>query len=684
MQKKNTKESQAWYALRRTLPLWNFEENLQELIDKLPEYKVDELIVKVDTEEFFHGQIPLDWLRNYQSRLFHVKAEMEKLGIVYSLNPWITQGHADRGRIAQQQLPGVVTYVGHDGSESTCCACALSSVWRKNTAEAWKIYAETKPHIMWVEDDIRTFNHGAVKYGCFCELHMKKFSELLGEKVAREQLVQAILKPGKPHPWRKIYLDMQADIMIETAQFIARTVHEVSPDTCMGLMSSGPENHCLEGRHWGRFAEALADGTTLYSRPPMGNYSENNLRDLCFCPHSIKITRHCLPEKVIEQTEVENFTFTQYAKSSAITFLQMAISFAYGSHGLTMNLFDHMGNPMELFPAYGKMLAEKKEYFNALAEYSKQPGTFCGVKLLHKNRSSYDRILPDNADYQDLTEDGLSGATMFESFGIANGYGTSSVTAAFGQTLRSYSDIEINEMLKNGLYLDGVAATVLFERGFGQQIGLKSISEMTRIDNVGPFSAEEYFNIDFGGKDKQFMTLVSGPEGLPYLSILMPIEQANIISCLVDPNAKRHHPLMYAYENELGGRVIVSAFDIETIWGNGFCNQFRRDQLHSAIDWLSQGKPDLLVKSDVGYTLSARKDCKDFTLLSMFNLSLDPWSQIECKLQSQIPSQILILKPNGEWRKATNIEFEQNNDSLIIKFKHKVKFDEPLFMLLKC
>ena len=64
------KRPSAWYALRRTLPPWSFAENLQELVEFLPRYGVDELIVKVDTEEFTHGQPPLAWVKRYQANLF--------------------------------------------------------------------------------------------------------------------------------------------------------------------------------------------------------------------------------------------------------------------------------------------------------------------------------------------------------------------------------------------------------------------------------------------------------------------------------------------------------------------------------------------------------------------------------------------------------------------------------------
>lgn len=470
---KEDEKTRAWYALRRTLPPWSFAENLRELVRCLPRYGVDEIIVKVDTEEFTHGQPQLKWIRNYQKNLFRIKDEMERLGIVYSLNPWITVGHNDRGRDARKDLPGLRTIVEHDGTECTCCACPLSEVWRENTDRVWSLYAETRPHVIWVEDDIKA--HG----GCFCPEHMQRFSVRAGKKVRREELIKALLKPGKPHPWRKEYLDIQSGIMIDTVAFLAKTVHKISPETNIGLMSSGPRFHCIEGRRWPEFARALADGRTLYSRPPMGNYWEESLRGFYYSHDSIKLTRYCLPEGAIEQTEVENWPFTRYSKSITFTFIEMAISFAYGSHGVMLNLFDHCGTPMERESAFGRLLAEKKPFFEGLAQYAQRPGQYRGVRLLFHEKTGYHKRLEKNAQYYDLI--GRSSGvpmSMLEAHGIPTTYEDSNIIAASGQVLRAFTDEEISKMLVKGMFLDAVAAQALFERGFGRAIGLKSIKNL--------------------------------------------------------------------------------------------------------------------------------------------------------------------------------------------------------------
>lgn len=671
----------AWYALRRTLPTWSFAQNLKELVEYLPKYGVDELIVKVDTEEFTHGQPLLPWIQAYLPRLQQIKQEMDLLGILFSINPWITVGHNDRGRDARKDLPGLQTMVGDDGAVCTNCACPISPVWRENTRKVWQLYAETRPHIIWMEDDLRTFNHRPVEFSCFCPLHLARFAARVGQPVSRTELVQAILQPGTPHPWRQEYLDLQAEVMIETVAFLAKSVHEISPATSFGLMSSGPRVHALEGRRWREFAAVMADGQPFYSRPPMGNYSESSLRGFYYSHDSIKLTRYVLPADTIEQTEVENVPFTRYSKSVIFTFIEMAISFAYGSHGVTLNLFDHAGTPMESEPEFGRLLRERKPFLDVLAQRAQESGHYRGVQLLHHERSGYVKRLQPGAGYPKLMEDGEVLMQALESHGIATTYEASPVIAATGQQLRAFSDAEIRRFLSRGLLVDAGAAGVLFERGFGAEIGLASWQPPEFLDRLGAFAAEEFFNPAFGGAEKKFLTLtIPNLGGRPDFSILEPVPAAQIISRIVDPDATRQHVGAYAFENKLGGRVVVLALDLATAYGVAFNHPFRLEQLQQMVRWLGHGNVALLVRGGV-YPLTFRKDLAGVTLLGLFNLALDAWENVTFELSdSRKIRQIEKLTPDGRWVAATDVSSERTETTFLIKAEQAVPFSQPLFL----
>ena len=159
-------DNPAWYALRRTLPPWRFDELLTEMVEQLPRYRVDEVIVMVDTEEFFHGHPTPEIATGYVKNLSLAKAALAERGIAYSLNPWVTRGHEDRGRQGAATVPGIQTVVRADGTQATCLACVLSEAWRDNLREVWAIYARTQPRVLWIEDDIRDFGRMSVSARC--------------------------------------------------------------------------------------------------------------------------------------------------------------------------------------------------------------------------------------------------------------------------------------------------------------------------------------------------------------------------------------------------------------------------------------------------------------------------------------------------------------------------------------
>ena len=682
---KKIRRDHAWYALRRTLPVWSFEENLKELVEYLPRCGVNEIWVKIDTEDFSHGQVPLEWARRYQECLFKIKEAMDGIGVLYSLNPWITTGMTDRGRNAHDLLPGLKTTVSNKGTKMNVWACPYSEVWRDHTDKLWTLYAQTRPHVIWLEDDIRTFEYEAQEFTCFCPEHMKRFSQRVGQKVTRQELAAAIIKPGKPHRWRKVFLDMQAEGRNDLAGFLAGIVHRTSPETSLGLMSSPPRAHCLEGRRWGEFCEALADGQAFYCRPSLANYWEGTMRGFYHTQDSIKLTRHCLPAGTSEQAEVENAPMTRYADSATYTFLKMAISFAMGCEAVALNLYDHCGTPMETEGAFGRMMSKKKPFLEALAKYSQQPGRYRGVQILHHDKAAYHKRLDKTSVHKDLTEDGYFTVPMLESHGISTIYDDAEVVATSGQVLEAYSDSEIRQILSRGLLLDGSAAYVLFRRGFGKEIGLKFIDKPKNMYTLqGVYAAEELFNKKFGGADKKFMTMVYRDREPVSFALLHPVKTAEIISRVVDADARRHTVCMYAYENKCGGRVAVHAVDLASAYCESFNHPFRAESLQKVVRWLGRGQVPVFARGEGVYPWVLRKDFGEETLLGFFNLTLDAWRFVELELsEKRSVDRLQVLSQAGRWKTDSALAAGKSAGRYTVRYDKPVPYDAPLFVRVR-
>lgn len=648
----------------------------------LPEYQVDELVIKIDTEEFSHGQPPLDWVKAYQEKLYTAKEALEAMGIVYSLNPWVTIGHIDRGRHLKDSLPNIQTFVGHDGSESVECASPLCPVWRRHVVEVWRLYAETKPAVIWIEDDIRLFNHLPVRYGNFCPLSLQRFSKIVGQSVTREALVAALLQPGEPHPWRAVFFNMQAEVVCETVSMLLEAIRSKSADTRIGLMSSGPRRHCAEGRQWQPLVEALGGESNCISRPTLGNYWEESTRGLYFAKDSILLTRHCLPQAIEEQTEVENVPFSRYSKSIRFTELQIALSFAAGSSGVTLNLFDHCGTAMEAEPEFGKLLGKNKSFYRALCERSLLPGRYRGVQLLFDEDLGAKAHLSENGVWSDLMDPGDPMMELLESHGFATVYGEENIVAACGEQLRAYSDQELTALLRKGLLLDGAAAKIVVDRGFGELIGLSELSEAQCIDAIGPLSAEEFHHPGFGGAEGCFLTLtLPDLAGRPACHVPVFSGEVSLLSHLVDFDRVRRTPGLYVYENSEGGRVAVHLLDLASAYGVAFRHTNRKIQLEGVLNWLGREEaPPIQVNGGV-YPIVLRKDTDTQSFLALFNLSLDSWPSFTFVLaDARRPVRVEILDCNGTWVPLPEFEVKRNAGRIILSVPREAPLVSAVFL----
>jgi len=672
------------YALRRTLPSWCFDRTLDELLSLCRQASIDEAIIVVDTEEFSQGIPTIAWLDEYLPKLEQAKESLIEQGVAFSINPWVTLGHIDRGRDLRKVFPDFEMMVGHDGVACLACACPLSSGWQAHAIALWQRYAKLEPRVIWLEDDLRSFNHLPVRYGCFCELHLREFSRRMNAKLTREEIVAAVLQPGLPHAYRAEWLKLQADSLLTAAQVLERAVHEISPRTHLGMMSSGPELHCVENRDWSAHAKAMGGGQSIYSRPTLANYTENSLKDLSYASRQIKLTRHVLPEETSEQSEVENIPFGRYAKSARFTFLQISLSLSHACQGATLNLYDHLGTPIEQQSSLATMLAESRPYLDTLRKLHPAGGRFKGVRLLYHPLASVARHLPENAEWEDLVPRDHQWSEVFSLCGIASTFDPSPVAAADGQILWAFSDDEIRKLLSKGMLLDLTAAEVLIERGFAAQIGVESITRHVFGKEIS-VAAEELHNVAFAGDAGRYVTMT-----LPHLGggagfgvpALMPAAQS--ISRLVDADRAAISDLSWVFTNSLGGRVAVIPIDLQSAFGPALLNIYRREQLVAVLRWLSEGELPATVDGGAN-GLCYRLDYPDRTMLGLFNLDHDAWNGVtwQTDLSPDRIAAVEWLDERGRLQPfGPNIK-NGNKNHLRLQLRTQVSFERPLVLMVR-
>jgi len=628
------------YMLRKTLISWRMEETIEEVRDYCLANHVTEVMWKIDSEAFNRGFTSLDLIGDYLPHLKRAKKQFDQDGITTSINPWMTLNHADYGRDSRDSFPQMQWMVNYTGEPCNATACPLSMAFHDHLIGAYCLYAQVRPRILWVEDDLRHFNHPPAEWGCFCDLHLNRFSQIVGETLSREELVKCILQPGRPHPYRALWLDFQGAYMVDLAARLESGVHSVSPETRLGLMSSRPQDHATEGRRWYALIEALAGPHPGIVRPYFGPYQQSSPFDLFFSNDMLHQTAHCLPSGTVLCPELENVTFTPFVKTVRQTRLQLLLAAVAGCSDTTLNLYDHVGTPLSPDDDYGLMLRHEKAHLDGILKYCRPGGINRGVGLLFAPEISRYTHAQQGDDYRSLYDWGQGWSHALQALGCATTYGASDVLAITGQITRGYSEQQIRELLSRGVLLDGSAAQTLIEDGYGRYIGV-DIETFINKPKV-PIAAEAV-----GEKDYISPRSATHKEMLAQLHLH---KGARASSCFVDYDHNVFMPAMVLFENELGGRIAVYAMDLHEGITCCFLSWKRQKQFQGVVRWLTRGAPPLLV-SGGPYGLPLQIDYADYTIIAVVNTSTDEWSRVavECSGFDNRPREVLQLKENGTW-----------------------------------
>ncbi len=634
------------YMLRRTLPRWKAEETIEEAIQFCQESKIGEVIWKIDVEEFAHALPELSRIEGYIPWLKEAKDRLARIGVLTSINPWVTLHHEDRGLDLSGVFPDMEWMVDYTGVSAQSCACPLSPGWQEWLVKAYQRYASVEPNILWVEDDFRNFNHLPVRYGCFCPRHLKAFSERIGAPMDRESLVQRILKPGPPDPIRARWFDLLGDVMVEVAAKLEQAVHAVSPETRLGLMTSHPWTHSVEGRKWGKLLRALAGPHEAVVRPSLGNYNEESPHELYYQSENMRRTVFCLPKPYRIAPELENYNYTRFSKSVAFTRVQIALSTLMKAPEITMNLFDHMGSPISIEPGYGEMLKTSKAFFDALADRCRPEGTERGVRILHSDHAADFTLLQEDADYEALFPDDNGWMMPLQALGIPATFEASDVIAVTGQILRAFEG-EMPTLFSKGVLLDLSAAETLVDMGYEDLLG--ATIKRTFPKRTIPLSVEELTDPQFGGAAGRYMTL-SSINANERMAELAPGAGSRVISRLLNSDREEVMSGWVLSENLYGGRTAVCPYDLSKGAKKSFLNWYRKEEVKKIIAWLNRGKLDLFVEGGA-YMIPYRVDYPNYTVIAVMNLSSDPWPYVKATLEmgEKEIQKVEYLKADGTW-----------------------------------
>lgn len=479
-------------------PGFNDREEIDALMRYVDEAKVDDVAVFCNVEEINTGHMSFAEQDVFINMMRSLQPLLEAKGITMSVNHWHSVMHADLGkRFAPDQ--NFRPMVDVRGNTADLCVCPLCSQWQDYIGSIYARYARLEPSILWVEDDFRLHNHDPLVWGgCFCREHMKLYSRRAGKELTREEFLAGVLQPGKPHPYRAIWLDVARQTMLSAAEAISAAVRKVSQNAKVGLMSSVPYVHAAEGRDWHAILNTLAGGAVPVDRIHLPGYQENSPSNYLHNFNMVSMmNRAMVPAGTEIYPELENFPFSLFSKSRRFTRFQLLSALPLDLAGITIDLYDLNGNGIVWEDGYQDMLAEVKPYLNTLTELGVFKGTRRGVQVLYSQRSSYHLHTVRGEAMEELYPHECFWGGLLPAMGIPYAYcdhiPEGEIVAASGQVLRSFTEAEVAALFeKNFVILSGDAAWTLYDMGLGSLAGIESAQWVSQ--NNGTYAFEQVTN----------------------------------------------------------------------------------------------------------------------------------------------------------------------------------------------
>lgn len=613
---------------------------------------VDEVMLFMYAEEQCDGHPTLEQVARWLRALRPWKQLSESMGLRVSLNPWTVLGVCDRGRRLKAGQ-NWQTMVDWKGRAAQLVVCPLDAAWQEYFQSAISLMAAEQYRVIWIEDDYRYHNHEPLDWGgCFCDLHVAEFNRRANTHATREEIVRAILLPGTPHPWRQIWLDLwQNNALDLLAQWrdVAR-----AHGTQLGLMSSGIEAHAIEGRRWSQWWTALAGLATASPRqagadkPPIHRphfWSYGDTGGKAALAESIAVldqNRRLEPPGAEVGPEIECFPYYSWNKSYAQTAAQMYLATIFGSTNLNVSLYDFMGNLPSDDPTRAEFLGRLKPALSRLAELFPATLQTSGVGVVWREDASRQIHTAGKAQWMDLNCPTRPWAVVLASLGV--GYAMADqpcVNALSGTMAWALDDNEIDSLLSRGLILDGLAAHILDQRGFGPQIGLTDTRRVTQDEIT--YSMEEFTDADFAMRPGSQASLNVGIQYLVQGNIP---GGARIISQVLDADQGPVAHGAVLFENALGGRVAVMPYDVSQ---QSFWSLQRMAQLRRVLAWLALGKELGRVEGEPWLIPQFLTDGSSFRAV-VWNAGFDPVQKVTLHLPSDWPKPAkgLLFSAGGE------------------------------------
>lgn len=640
---------------------------IDKLVEHCKKYGFTDVMAMINAEELCVGHMTIAEAKNWVEMFKKERVKLIENGITFSINTWIEMGHNDRGwKLKNGQ--NYHTIVDYEGNESKFIACALDKNFRKDFLDyVYYLVSELTPDVYWVEDDYRYHNHPPIKFPCcFCDLHMAEYNKRLNANYTREEFASKVMEKGGLNKERKVFLDVERDSLTDFAREIGETVKKACKTTKVGLMSSQPGAHALEGRDWDKMFSALAQGSEKINRIHLAYGEPSGKEWLYEMNRNAMAVRAFTPKDAVVMPEYENGEPTAFGVSPRFMEFKLQSSAALSLKGMTYSIYGFTGNGVTDEFGYGDAVKNVTPYLQGVEDLGIDYYSLDGVIVPVDPMASYKREI--RTSFWDLNPKDYTPAANLSIMGISYAYSTKKsfkdkVVALFGTVTFNFTDEELINLFKdNTVIVDGGAALELENRNLLYLIGAKKC-EIHPFDTgyqlyEAVTDGEEIFGL------KRFRASCRWSVG-DYVKIDYD-KPVKILTETYNETGEKRAPAMVEYGNAL----VIPYYASEKT--TGLATAMRREMLANFLD--RTGKIARTEKQAVSPYLYREKDR---TVLMVINSTVDNFENIKVKLPKVCFKTAKYVAKDGELKP---VEYKTDGDYVVFMKKFEYLSAETIVL----
>lgn len=570
----------------------NFAKNLALVKDNLD--VVEE--ITLFTEPTHHGYWPLSMSAETAAILKDRIRRYKEIGVPrVGLNVLCTLGHTEDG--ASIAPVSDIQYVMNiDGVVSRSCLCPSDDRFMPYIAKRYEMFSQVGADFIWLDDDLRVTGHGIMREACFCPECLKKYNAKFGTSLTIEE-VRTRYK--NEQSFRDTWRESACDTMLRLLKTIRHAMESTDPTIEIGYMS------CLAATvpEW-----IDACGATL-GRPGGGFYNDLmpiQMFEKFFTMQQI-VKRY--PDIIKDiQYEYEQYNFLTLQKSLHISELETSLMILSGCNGMLYNRWEHTQDFLDMMRASAK----KWDVLADITKDRKPAGVYCVSCWASRC----------------LNEIGIPTTTYKEN---------ASLFYILSDEWNDFSDEEIEEMLKTGVYTDGEGLMRLEARGFGDLGG--KIAERYQNGvwehfpdhplNGNPRNRERFVSMDIFHEADAFA--------------LTPDEGAETISQLNSAFGGLRGCSAYVYRRRDGSVLAVDGCLIP----KQIQTYNKKTQMTNVFELISGNKMPVVIEKSIKVAPVVSTNGDKMTVL-LTNAHFDPTGEFEVKIRTD--KELMLLAEDGSFR----------------------------------